>query len=73
MVSLRDDCKMLDKHWESCIIFAGAALTVGGEAPPSLTPLKGGVMRMQITLSALLQFCLVIIGIINLFIQAQKK
>ncbi len=78
MVSLRDDCKMLDKHWESCIIFAGAALTVGGEAPPFpggvlLAPLKGGVMHMEITLSELFQFCMVIIGIIGLVLQAKKK
>jgi hypothetical protein len=36
-------------------------------------PLKGGVMRMQITLSELFQFCMVIIGIIGLVMQAKKK
>ena len=56
----------------------GAAITVGGEAPPFpggvlLAPLKGGVMRMQITLSELFQFCMVIIGIIGLVLQAKKK
>lgn len=30
-------------------------------------------MNMSITLSELFQFCLVIIGIINLFLQAKKK
>ncbi len=30
-------------------------------------------MRMQITLSELFQFCMVIIGIIGLFIEAKKK
>jgi hypothetical protein len=36
-------------------------------------PPKGGVMRMQITLSELFQFCMVIIGIIGLVMQAKKK
>lgn len=34
---------------------------------------RKGVVKMTITLSELFQFCLVIIAIINLVIQAKKK
>ena len=38
-----------------------------------LRPSLRGVMRMQVTYSDLFQFCLVVIGIIGLFIQAKNK
>ena len=65
-----------------CYLVCGAlhralSLTVGGWSLPSrrgsALSERGGGDAMQITYSDLFQFCLVIIGIISLFIQAKKK
>ena len=54
---------------------AGKRQAVGPVHPGGglLAPSKRGGDAMQITYSELFQFCLVIIGIIGLFLQAKKK